>query len=94
MLAAIPGVEDIALTTNGRLLPRFAAALRQAGLQRLTVSLDTLDAATFRTLSGGRGNVDEVLVGIAAAEAAGFGCAEIQLRGHARHQRWPRIGYG
>ncbi|MGA9333232.1 MAG: GTP 3',8-cyclase MoaA [Rudaea sp.] len=72
MLAAIPGVEDIALTTNGILLPRFAAALRQAGLQRLTVSLDTLDAATFRTLSGGRGNVDEVLVGIAAAEAAGF----------------------
>ena len=72
MLRAIPQVEDLALTTNGVLLPRFAAALRAAGLMRLTVSLDTLDPATFRTLSGGRGEVDEVLAGIAAAESAGF----------------------
>ena len=71
-LARIPGVEDIALTTNGVLLPRFAKALRDAGLQRLTVSLDSLDAATFRELSGGRGEVAEVLAGIAAAETAGF----------------------
>ena len=73
LLAAIPGVDDIALTTNGVLLPRFAAALREAGLKRLTISLDTLDAETFRRLSGGRGEVGEVLDGIAAAEAAGFG---------------------
>ena len=73
MLRQIPQVEDIALTTNGVLLPRFAAALREAGLMRLTVSLDTLDEATFRKLSGGRGEVSEVLAGIAAAEAAGFG---------------------
>ena len=73
MLRRIPEVEDIALTTNGVLLPRFAAALREAGLMRLTVSLDTLDAPTFRKLSGGRGEVSEVLAGIAAAEAAGFG---------------------
>ncbi|MDR3387726.1 MAG: GTP 3',8-cyclase MoaA [Rudaea sp.] len=72
MLARIPQVEDLAMTTNGVLLPRMAPALRAAGLQRLTVSLDTLDAATFRHLSGGRGEVDEVLAGIAAAEAAGF----------------------
>lgn len=72
MLRRIPQVEDIALTTNGVLLPRFAAALRDAGLMRLTVSLDTLDANTFRTLSGGRGEVAEVLAGIAAADAAGF----------------------
>jgi cyclic pyranopterin phosphate synthase len=72
MLRAIPGVEDLALTTNGVLLPRHAAALREAGLMRLTVSLDTLDAPTFRRLSGGRGEVGEVLAGIAAAEAAGF----------------------
>ncbi|MEP6940928.1 MAG: GTP 3',8-cyclase MoaA, partial [Rudaea sp.] len=71
-LAAIAGVEDIAMTTNGVLLPKFAQALRDAGLQRLTVSLDTLDAETFRRLSGGRGEVDEVLAGIAAAERAGF----------------------
>jgi cyclic pyranopterin phosphate synthase len=73
MLRSIPKVEDIALTTNGVLLPRFAAALREAGLMRLTVSLDTLDEPTFRKLSGGRGEVSEVLAGIAAAEAAGFG---------------------
>ena len=73
MLAAIEGVEDIAMTTNGVLLPKFAQALRDAGLQRLTVSLDTLDADTFRRLSGGRGEVAEVLAGIEAAERAGFG---------------------
>jgi cyclic pyranopterin phosphate synthase len=72
MLRRISGVEDLALTTNGVLLPRVAAALREAGLMRLTVSLDTLDADTFRNLSGGRGEVGEVLAGIAAAEAAGF----------------------
>ena len=77
MLAEIPGVQDLALTTNGVLLPRFAQQLRDAGLMRLTVSLDTLDADTFRHLSGGRGEVQEVLAGIAAAERAGF--AQIKL---------------
>jgi cyclic pyranopterin phosphate synthase len=72
MLRGIPGVEDLALTTNGVLLPRLAAALREAGLMRLTVSLDTLDAPTFHKLSGGRGEVGEALAGIAAAAAAGF----------------------
>jgi cyclic pyranopterin phosphate synthase len=72
LLARIPDVEDIALTTNGVLLPRYAQALREAGLKRLTVSLDSLDPATFRHLSGGRGDVGEVMAGIAAAEAAGF----------------------
>ena len=77
ILAQIPQVEDLALTTNGVLLPRFAQALRDAGLKRLTVSLDSLDPATFHQLSGGRGQVEEVLAGIAAAEAAGF--AQIKL---------------
>ena len=72
MLRAVPDVDDLAMTTNGVLLPRFAAPLREAGLMRLTVSLDTLDADTFRKLSGGRGEVADVLAGIAAAEAAGF----------------------
>lgn len=71
-LAAIPGIEDLALTTNGSLLAAQAGALRQAGLHRLTVSLDSLDPARFRALSGGRGRVQDVLAGIAAAEAAGF----------------------
>lgn len=71
-LAAIPGVEDLALTTNGSLLAGQARALRAAGLHRLTVSLDSLDPAQFRALSGGRGELADVLAGIAAAEAAGF----------------------
>ena len=71
-LVRIPGVEDLALTTNGSLLVAQAQALRAAGLQRLTISLDALDPEIFRGLSGGRGNVSEVLAGAAAAEAAGF----------------------
>ena len=72
-LARIDGLDDIALTTNGSLLARQAQALRDAGLRRLTISLDSLDAARFRELSGGRGELDAVLAGIAAAETAGFG---------------------
>jgi cyclic pyranopterin phosphate synthase len=72
-LAAIPGIDDLALTTNGSLLAAQAPALRAAGLGRLTVSLDALDPVLFRALSGDRGNVDDVLAGIAAAETAGFG---------------------
>ena len=71
-LAAVPGIEDLALTTNGSLLAGQAKALREAGLHRLTVSLDALDPTMFRTLSGGRGNIADVLAGIEAAQAAGF----------------------
>jgi len=71
-LAAIPQLDDIALTTNGALLAGQAAALRAAGLRRVTVSLDALDPAVFAAMSGGRGRVQDVLAGIRAAEAAGF----------------------
>lgn len=71
-LAAIPGIEDLALTTNGSLLARHARALREAGLRRITISLDALDPELFRKLSGDRGDVEDVLAGIAAAEEAGF----------------------
>ena len=71
-LAVIPGIDDLALTTNGSLLASQARALRAAGLMRLTVSLDALDPALFRALSGGRGDIGDVLAGIAAAEEAGF----------------------
>ncbi|MDB6163169.1 MAG: moaA [Xanthomonadaceae bacterium] len=71
-LMTIPGLDDVALTTNGSLLAGQALALRRAGLQRLTVSLDALDQRIYQQLSGGRGNVGQVLAGIAAAEAAGF----------------------
>jgi len=72
-LATIDGIDDLALTTNGSLLARHAQALRDAGLQRITLSLDTLDPERFRTLSGNRGDIRDVLEGIAAAERAGFG---------------------
>ena len=71
-LAAIEGLDDLALTTNGSLLARQARALREAGLRRLTVSLDALDPELFKRLSGGRGDVAEVLAGIDAARDAGF----------------------
>lgn len=71
-LAAIEGLTDIALTTNGSLLAPYARALREAGLHRVTVSLDALDPGLFHALSGGRGDVAEVLKGIEAAQSAGF----------------------
>jgi len=71
-LTALPGIEDIALTTNGVLLAQQAAPLRAAGLKRVTVSLDSLDPAVFATMSGGFGSVDAVLQGIEAARHAGL----------------------
>ena len=76
-LARVPGIDDLAMTTNGALLARHARALREAGLRRLAVSLDALDPVLFRQLSGGRGEVDDVLAGIAAAEEAGFGALKL-----------------
>jgi cyclic pyranopterin phosphate synthase len=73
MLAALPSVEDLALTTNGLLLSGFASELRAAGLHRVTVSLDALDDATFRRLGGSRRPVDDVLSGLAAAAQCGLG---------------------
>jgi len=63
-LTDIPGVEDVALTTNGVLLARYATELKAAGLQRVTVSLDSLDAEVFARMSGGFAGVEEVLDGI------------------------------
>jgi cyclic pyranopterin phosphate synthase len=72
MLAAMPGIDDLALTTNGILLtPQIAAELRSAGLQRLNISLDTLNEETFQKISRREG-LDRVLAGIAAAQDAGF----------------------
>lgn len=71
-LAQVESIEDIALTTNGSLLARHAAELRDAGLHRITVSLDALDADRFHAMSGGRGRIESVLRGIDAAARAGF----------------------
>jgi len=76
-LAAINGLQDIALTTNGSLLAAQARALRDAGLGRITVSLDAIDPQRFSQMSGGRGDIADVLAGIEAAQAAGF--ASIKL---------------
>jgi cyclic pyranopterin phosphate synthase len=71
MLAAIPEIRDIGLTTNALLLATQAQALFDAGLRRLNVSLDTLDPGRFRELSR-RDGVEDVLAGLDAARAAGF----------------------
>jgi cyclic pyranopterin phosphate synthase len=71
MLAAIPGLEDLALTTNGTQLTRLAASLRQAGLERVNVSLDSLEPETFRKMAQ-RDALPSVLEGIDAAVAAGL----------------------
>jgi GTP 3',8-cyclase len=89
MLAPLDGVEDIALTTNGILLPRYAEALRAAGLRRVTVSLDALDDETFRRTADTPLSVAAVLEGIDAALAAGLAPVKVNTvlqRGVNDHQ--------
>ncbi len=70
-LAKVPGIEDLALTTNGLLLAEQAEDLKSAGLQRLNISLDTLKEETFQQISR-RTGLERVLEGIFAAKEAGF----------------------
>jgi len=72
MLAGIPGLEDIALTTNGVLLAQKARALRDAGLRRVTVSLHSLDERTFGQLNGRGAPTGPVLRGMEVAHAVGL----------------------
>ncbi len=78
-LATLPGVEDLAMTTNAMLLAPVAKKLASAGLHRITVSLDSLDEQVFATMSGGRGDLQKVLDGIAAAEQAGISPIKINV---------------
>jgi GTP 3',8-cyclase len=71
-LAGIDGIDDVAMTTNGSLLAKKARSLRDAGLTRVTVSLDSLDAQTFRTMSDVKIPISRVLEGITAAADAGL----------------------
>jgi cyclic pyranopterin phosphate synthase len=71
MLASRPAIADLSMTTNGVLLRQHAAALHEAGLHRVTVSLDTLDPATFRLLSR-RDDLPRVLDGLEAVRSLGF----------------------
>jgi cyclic pyranopterin phosphate synthase len=95
-LAALRTVEgqplDITLTTNGSLLARKAQALKDAGLQRVTVSLDGLDDAVFRAMNDVDFPVQDVLRGIEAAQAAGLGPIKVNMvvkRGTNDHEILP-----
>ncbi len=70
-LAAMPGLDEIALTTNAALLARLAKPLKQAGLDRINISLDSLQAERFKSLTR-TGRLQDVLDGIDAAQDAGF----------------------
>ena len=101
MLAQVPGL-DLTLTTNGSLLAKQAAALAQAGLKRVTVSLDSLDEATFRAINDADCSVSRVIDGIEAAAAAGMAPIKINMvvkrgtnDGHvlAMAERWRGSGH-
>lgn len=71
MLSRIPGIEDLSMTTNGILLQKYAEQLKKAGLMRVNISLDTLDPQRFREITR-IGELKDVLLGITAAQKAGF----------------------
>ncbi len=79
MLSVIPGLEDLTLTTNGALLQQYAQALADAGLQRLTVSLDAVDTEVFKAMTDSDIAVSQVMEGIQAAEDAGLGPIKINV---------------
>lgn len=76
-IARLEGIQDLALTTNAMLLAPVAQTLKDAGLHRVTVSLDSVDPLIFKLMSGGRGDLDKVMKGIAAADTAGLGPIKI-----------------
>lgn len=95
-LAAIPGLQDLTLTTNASLLPQKAEILKEAGLRRITVSLDSLDDAVFRAMNDADFPVQRVLDGIEAAEAAGLSPTKVNMvvkRGLNDHQVVPMAGH-
>jgi GTP 3',8-cyclase len=79
MLTSIDGIVDVALTTNGSLLARRARVLADAGLSRVTVSLDALDDETFAAMNGVRVKVATVLEGIEAAASAGLAPVKVNM---------------
>ena len=79
MLAQIKAIDDISLTTNGTLLGGYAAELKQAGLQRVNVSLDTLKPDRFERITRGGSNLAQVLEGIEVARAAGLDPVKLNM---------------
>lgn len=92
MIRAVPGVEELAMTTNATLLAPVAAELHHAGLDRLNVSLDTLDAARYAELTRG-GSLEDALAGLAAARDAGFSRTKVNcvLMGGVNDADVPRL---
>lgn len=79
MLTQIDAIDDISLTTNGTLLGRYAAELKQAGLKRVNISLDTLKSGKFRFITRGSLNLDDVLEGIEAARSVGLNPVKLNM---------------
>jgi cyclic pyranopterin phosphate synthase len=97
-IAQVDGITDLAMTTNGILLPKHAAALKAAGLKRLNVSLDAMSEETFQTITR-RSGVHRVTEGIQAALDAGFPAASIRInsvpiRGINEHEIVPLVEFG
>ncbi|MBP3958776.1 GTP 3',8-cyclase MoaA [Gemmata sp. G18] len=95
MIADVPGIADIGVTTNGILLAEQASLLFDAGLRRLNVSLDTLDPDRFRVLTR-RAGVEKVLAGLGAAKRVGFAPIKVNavaIRGFAEHDVVPLARY-
>lgn len=87
-LAALPGLQQLVLTTNGSQLERFATDLKAVGVKRLNVSVDTLNPEAFRRITR-TGNLDQVLRGLQAAKAAGFQRTKlnaVMMRGVNEHE--------
>jgi cyclic pyranopterin phosphate synthase len=95
-LAALPGLSDLSLTTNGVLLEALAPELARAGLRRVNVSLDTLDRGRFAKMSG-RDRLPDVLRGLDAAARAGLGPIKVNavlLRGENEHEAVDLVRFG
>jgi len=95
-IAALPGIREVALSTNAQKLERYAKPLADAGLSRVNISLDTLDAHRFAQVTRG-GSLARVLAGIEAAEAAGLTPIKINaviMRGLNDDQIAPLVGMG
>ena len=96
MLAAIPGVEDLAMTTNGSFPVKRVQSLKAAGLKRMSVSLDSLDDATFKRMNDADFPVAAVLEWIEASAAAGLGPIKVNMvvrRGINEHSLLPMARY-
>ncbi len=93
-LHALPGVDVIGLSTNATRLAPLAATLKEAGLRTVNISIDSLDAALYRRITGG--DVATVLAGIEAARAAGFERIKLNcvlMRGVNENSLWPLVQY-